>query len=77
MKKIMIAIITLAIFGCKQKEQQITKEEGAKKELKKESQIDDKWVTLFDGNSFKGWHFYNDGEIKEPWKIEDLSLIHI
>ena len=33
------------------------------------------WEVLFDGTSFEGWHFYNAGEIKDLWKLEDGAMV--
>ena len=36
---------------------------------------DEKWVSLFDGKSLKGWHGFNKtGEIKN-WTIEDGAMV--
>jgi hypothetical protein len=34
-----------------------------------------KWVQLFDGKSFKGWHSYLEKEVLPQWKIEDRGIV--
>ena len=46
-----------------------------KKEEKKsvDSKKDD-WISLFDGKTTEGWHYYNGGEIGDEWTIDDGVL---
>jgi hypothetical protein len=34
----------------------------------------DGWITLFDGESFKGWRGYNRADMPEAWVIEDKTI---
>lgn len=33
------------------------------------------WITLFDGQSTKGWHTYNKDHAGNAWKVEDGALV--
>lgn len=59
---IVIIIVFLAVVSCKEKG----------KESNEEAQ---KWTTLFNGNSFDGWHFYRASEVTTPWKIENGAMV--
>ena len=59
---IAIIIVFLAVVSCKEKD----------KESSEEVQ---KWTTLFNGNSFDGWHFYRANEVTDPWKIENEVMV--
>ena len=43
-----------------------------KKEEKKsvDSKKDD-WISLFDGKTTNGWHYYNGGKIGDEWQVKD------
>ncbi|WP_215240285.1 3-keto-disaccharide hydrolase [Dyadobacter helix] len=34
-----------------------------------------KWVSLFDGKSFKGWHSWKSDGVLPQWKVEDGALV--
>ena len=34
-----------------------------------------KWVTLFDGKSFNGWHSWQSDKVLPQWKIEDGAMV--
>ncbi len=70
-KPIVLAALALT-FACKEKPKENT-EEMAEETI--EVVEEPEWTTLFDGTSFEGWHFYNGGEVGEPWKIEDGSMV--
>lgn len=70
-KPIVLAALALT-FACKEKPKENT-EEMAEETI--EVVEEPEWTTLFDGTSFEGWHFYNGGEVGEPWKIEDSSMV--
>lgn len=70
-KTILLTVLTVA-FACKEKPKENT-EEMAEETI--EVVEEPEWTTLFDGSSFEGWHFYNGGEVDEPWKIENSSMV--
>lgn len=70
-KPIVLAVLALT-FACKEKPKENT-EEMAEETI--EVVEEPEWTTLFDGSSFEGWHYYNGGEIGEPWKIEDGAMV--
>jgi hypothetical protein len=41
---------------------------------KKERKASNEWVSLFNGESFEGWHIYNGGKPGGAWSIEDQSM---
>ncbi len=34
----------------------------------------EEWISLFDGETFSGWHKYGGGEVGKAWKIENGEL---
>ena len=72
MKKPMLLAVLALTFACKEKPKenaQVSEEEVVEVVETKE------WTVLFDGTSFDGWHFYNDGAVTEPWKMEDGAMV--
>lgn len=65
---IIIAALSVSLLSCNEKKNSNNKEhmESAKN--------DTGWISLFDGNSLKGWHNYGKTTIGEAWKIEDGSF---
>ena len=41
---------------------------------KKETKVINEWVSLFNGESFDGWHLYNGGSPEGAWSIEDQAM---
>lgn len=70
-KPILFAILALT-FACKEKPKENV-EEVAEETV--DAVQEPKWTVLFDGTSFDGWHFYNGGEVMEPWKLEDGAMV--
>ncbi len=70
-KPILFAILALT-FACKEKPKENVEE--ATQETVDVVQ-EPEWTVLFDGSSFDGWHFYNGGEVMEPWKLEDGAMV--
>jgi hypothetical protein len=70
-KPILFAILALT-FACKEKPKENVEE--ATEETVDVVQ-EPEWTVLFDGSSFDGWHFYNGGEVMEPWKLEDGAMV--
>ncbi len=76
MKKLILCGLLLASFACKEKPKEEAKEEVAEQEQKVPQDANEsEWTTLFDGTSFDGWHLYNAGEVGEPWKLEDGTMV--
>lgn len=72
MRHTLLLLMALAVISCKDKPKE-TKE--ISQEMEKTETMENDWITLFDGSSFDGWHFYNGGEMGEPWKIEDGAMV--
>lgn len=68
-----ILAILLVFMACKEKTTATATAVQEEKEVAQAPQ--DNWEVLFDGTSFKGWHFYNGGAIQEPWKIEAGTMV--
>ena len=70
-KSILLGLIAIA-FSCKEKpKEQLEEVEEEVVEVVAEPET----KVLFDGSSFDGWHFYNGGEVAEPWKLEDGAMV--
>ena len=65
---IMIAAVSVSLLSCGE-----TKNSKDKVEMKSTNN-DTGWISLFDGNSLKGWHNYGKTTVGEAWKIEDGSF---
>jgi len=72
MKKVLFPLLLIAVVGCQEKKKET---ETPDAETTTETKDESEWQTLFDGSSFEGWHFYNAGEITEPWKLEDGAMV--
>lgn len=70
-KPILFAMFAMTI-ACKEKPKE-NSEEVAEETV--EMTQEPEWTVLFDGTSFDGWHFYNGGEVSEPWKLEDGAMV--
>lgn len=70
-KPILLAVLALT-FACKEKPKENT--EVTEEEVVEVVETPE-WTILFDGSSFDGWHFYNDGAVTEPWKLEDGAMV--
>ncbi len=70
MKKSQLALAVLVglSFSCSG-EKEIETEE-----VTMETTADSEWISLFDGQSFSGWHKYGGGEVGNAWKIEDGAI---
>lgn len=73
MKKPILWAVLAFVFACKEKPKEDTSEAMEQEEQVVEQKAE--WTVLFDGTSFDGWHFYNGGEISEPWKLEDGTMV--
>jgi len=74
MKKPLLFIALAAVFACKDKPKE-NKEEVQEEMTEVVENQESEWITLFDGTNFDGWHMYNGGEVTEPWKIEDGTMV--
>lgn len=52
---------------------QKSEEETMEKTIAAEAQ-EEEWISLFDGQSFNGWHKYGGGEVGKAWKVENGEL---
>lgn len=74
MRKKLLFVALAVAFACKDKPKENQEEvQEEMTEVVEEKESD--WITLFDGESFDGWHMYNGGEVIEPWKLEDGAMV--
>lgn len=73
MKKALLFTALAIVGACKDKPKESEQAEENVVEVVEE--VKNEWVTMFDGSSFEGWHYYNGGEITEPWKLEDGAMV--
>ncbi|RRQ49856.1 DUF1080 domain-containing protein [Maribacter algicola] len=68
------AVLALLILGCKEvkKENTPTVEEM---DETAEMSMGNEWTSLFDGESFTGWHEYLKDNVSDNWKIEDGAMV--
>ena len=65
-KLIYIAILSFILYSCMG---QTKKEKNKLVDSKK-----DEWISLFDGKTTEGWHYYNGGELGREWEVKDGIL---
>ncbi|MDC6404004.1 MULTISPECIES: 3-keto-disaccharide hydrolase [Maribacter] len=68
------AFLVMLVLGCKEAK----KEAEETKEMVEETTMSskaDEWTTLFDGESFNGWHEYLKEDVSDNWKIEDGAMV--
>ena len=77
MKKAKLFLLVLLAIGCKQKDKEANKEANKEEPMSETAENTDEeaWQVLFDGTSFEEWHFYNGGEVGEPWKLEEGAMV--
>jgi len=68
-----VTVLSLTLVSCKKMVNTNSANTSAEKESKAKAQKE--WITLFDGNSFDGWHYYNAGAVVAPWKLEDGAMV--
>ncbi len=73
MRTLILVLSVLFVTSCAQKaKEQKSEEEMAETAMETPKE---EWQVLFDGSSFTGWHYYNAGEVTEPWKLEDGAMV--
>lgn len=71
MKKIIYTMIVLfTITAC-----QGTTDKKKTEVQAAETPDQDEWISLFDGETFNGWHLYNGADISEEWQIIDGAMV--
>ena len=63
MKNLIALFIIICLFACQ-----------TNSNKKKETKASNQWVSLFNGESFDGWHIYNGGSPYGAWSIEDQAM---
>ncbi|WP_343487076.1 DUF1080 domain-containing protein [Allomuricauda sp. d1] len=72
MKKLFLIALAFTVITCKDKPKET---EEASEDTEKTETMENEWITLFDGSSFEGWHFYNGEAMGDPWKLEDGAMV--
>ncbi|NKI31009.1 3-keto-disaccharide hydrolase [Croceivirga thetidis] len=72
MRSILLILVGFSLLACKQKKAEPENATQAEEEM---VQVEPQWQVLFDGTSFDGWSYYRGGEISEPWKLEDGTMV--
>lgn len=77
MKKILLYSTALIFaLGCKEnKKETIEEAPMSTTENTAETPAMEEWETLFNGDSFDGWHEYKKEGISEHWKLEDGAMV--
>ena len=65
-KLVYIIVLSFIICSCMG---QTKKEENKLVDSKK-----DEWISLFDGKTTEGWHYYNGGKLGGEWTVDDGVL---
>jgi len=66
---VLFTFLVFTFFACKRVPNE--RKESKEKEVVVENN-ESKWISLFDGKTFDGWHIYNSkGELDDEWSIED------
>lgn len=76
MKKILIIAITFAIgfFGFQYVFNKY-KSSSEENKIKKNQEETEEWVSIFDGETFSGWHNYLTDTISDEWQIKDGAMV--
>ncbi len=72
MRILLIFLGILAFTSCKKEKKTIKKVE---ENTTAQTQESDEWETLFDGETFNGWHIYLAGSVSSEWSIEDGAML--
>ncbi len=72
MKKLIVLLIAITFFGCKNEKDQEKKE--MEKEVEVEVTQENDWVMLFDGTSFDNWRGYGSETMHPEWTIEGDAM---
>jgi Domain of Unknown Function (DUF1080) len=71
--------ISVSLFACQSSQQQTNSgdtTQTAADSSKNMSTKDTGWISLFDGQSLKGWHTYGKGSVGSAWSV-DSGAIHL
>lgn len=73
-KQLILFLIGLVTFSSCQGTTQKKKETETKTEVEQEAPAKEEWISLFDGETLKGWHQYNGDKIGEEWSVKDSVI---
>ena len=66
-KQLILFLIGLVTFSSCLGTTQKKKGTETKTEVEQEAPAKEEWISLFDGETLKGWHQYNGDKIGEEW----------
>lgn len=69
---VLFLIFAIIISGCKQAK---VSNKSATIKNEKQTKVDAKWVSLFDGKSFEHWRGYLQDDMPTAWSIEDGAMV--
>lgn len=73
MKKLIVILMAITFFACKNDKDQAKKE--MEKEVEVENTKENDWVMLFDGSSFDNWRGYGSETMHSEWTIEGDAML--
>ena len=73
MKKLIVLLMAITLFACKNDKDQAKKE--MEKEVEVETTKENDWVMLFDGSSFDNWRGYGSETMHPEWTIEGDAMV--
>lgn len=74
MKKQLFLLTALIAFSACQGSTPEKKKQEIKNQPEQEAPAQEEWISLFDGETLKGWHQYNGDTIGEEWSVKDGVL---
>ncbi len=73
MKKLVsVLLLSLGIISCQGNP---NKKKNIESQKVKTSNVNEEWISLFDGKTFNGWHQYNGESIGKEWAVEKGIMV--
>lgn len=74
MKKYIAGLALLSLIGCQSTEPETENAVAASETEQAETPAEGEWVTLFDGETTKGWHSYGKNTVGKAWVVDNGAL---
>lgn len=68
------SLAAASLVGCSGEKASENTEEPSETAMEESMPKESEWISLFDGQSFDGWHKYGGGEVGKAWKIENGEI---
>lgn len=75
LNKILICLLTIGLLAHCSTQNESTAESADETPASEPTQMDNEWITLFDGQTLNGWKRYNADNIGSLWKVEDGTIV--